>query len=151
MNLPDLLHKVDQLGMTFTVGPGAKLRWQAKVQPPPEVLRSLAEHKRRLLVLLAKQALAAQPLAELLAAEIAAAEIAAAELALEVDEERRVHFPKGFPAVLHRCVGHYLAGPLDPPAEGLVAWWAAARRQVRRMLEAVKRDPARYSAWRPPE
>jgi hypothetical protein len=44
-----------------------------------------------------------------------------------------------------------LAGPCTPPAEGFAAWWAGARRQVLRMIEAVKKDPTRYAAWQPPE
>jgi hypothetical protein len=74
-----------------------------------------------------------------------------AELALEVEEIERREFPGGFPPILARCVGHYLAGPCVPPREGIAAWWAGARRQVLRMIEAVKQDPARYAAWRPPE
>jgi hypothetical protein len=75
-----------------------------------------------------------------------------AELALEVEEIERRQFPGGFPPLLARCVGHYLAGPsCMPPAEGASAWWEGARRQVLRLIEAVKNDPTRYAAWRPPE
>jgi hypothetical protein len=74
-----------------------------------------------------------------------------AELALEVEEIERCDFPGGFPPILARCVGHFLAGPCVPPREGIMAWWAGARRHVLRMIEAVKQDPARYAAWRPPE
>jgi hypothetical protein len=72
-------------------------------------------------------------------------------LRAEAAEVERRDFPGGFPPVLARCVGHYLAGPTAPPVEGLAAWWAGARRQILWMIETVKRDPARYSAWRPPE
>jgi hypothetical protein len=70
-----------------------------------------------------------------------AAEPHPAEAALrqEVAElERRHFFPDGFPAVLRRCIGHFLAGPCVPPAEGEAAWWAGARRQVLRMIETVR-------------
>jgi hypothetical protein len=74
-----------------------------------------------------------------------------AELALEVEEIERRQFPGGFPPILARCIDHYQAGPCVPPREGISAWWAGARRHVLRMIEAVKQDPARYAAWRPPE
>ena len=67
-------------------------------------------------------------------------------MALEVDEARRLHFPEGFPEVLSHCANLYMMGPMDPPAEGLVAWWAGARREVLRMIETVQRQPERYAA-----
>ena len=49
MNLPDLLRETDRLGMTFTVGPGGKLRWQTREKPSADLLRSLAAHKAEVL------------------------------------------------------------------------------------------------------
>jgi hypothetical protein len=63
----------------------------------------------------------------------------AASLRAEVEEIECRDFPGGFPPVLARCIGHYLAGPCIPPAEGEAAWWAGARREVLCIIETVKR------------
>jgi hypothetical protein len=61
----------------------------------------------------------------------------------EIDEIERRDFPGGFPLVLARCIGHYLAGPTVPPAEGAAAWWAGAGRQVMGMIERSRQQPSK--------
>src|SRR5689334_15197051 len=69
----------------------------------PDQHRAVGEHRAGLLALLRPDA----------------AEAAALKAELTALEAR--DFPGGFPPVLRRCVGHYLAGPCLPPAEGAAA------------------------------
>jgi hypothetical protein len=70
-------------------------------------------------------------------------------LRAEVAEVERRDFPGGFPPLLARCVGHYLAGPNAAPAEGPAAWWAGARRQVMKIITRVKET--RPPPWEVPQ
>jgi hypothetical protein len=134
MSAADVLERANTQGVALWIGEGGKLHWRCPGGLPAELREALADHKADLLGLLARQA-----------------ERLAAELALEVDEiERRDFSPAGFPDSLARCIGHYLAGPTIPPAEGLVEWWAAARREVLRMLDRAKPKPGSKATPRKP-
>jgi hypothetical protein len=65
----------------------------------------------------------------------------AVTLRREIAEIERRDFPGGFPTVLARVIGHFLASPCDPQPADLAGWWAGAHRQVWRILARVKPKP----------
>jgi hypothetical protein len=146
-----VLNKATSLGVNLWADADGKLRWRCAGGLPADMREDLVAHKAELVNLLSLPCTTHDETDET-HNELLLSERLSAELALEVEEIERREFNWHFPPILARCVGHSLAGPsCMPPAEGASAWWEGARRQVLRLIEAVKKDPTRYAAWRPPE
>jgi hypothetical protein len=52
VTLPFLLIQMGQIGMAVTLSPEGKLRWTSREQPSPDLLRSLAANKDKLIALI---------------------------------------------------------------------------------------------------
>jgi hypothetical protein len=116
MNLVELYNALSEQG--FRLEPeGDNIRVMPFTRVAMELKAAIVEHKQELLLLL----------------------ISRRRLELEIEAIAQRDFPgTGLPPVLARCIGHYLAGPVIPPAEGIAAWWAGARRAVMKIITREK-------------